>query len=100
MNGRILPVGIRRAPKRLKCLFPAVAALMLLASAAVGRDIGPQSPASREQVEKLVGLWKDHFAGADSLQQRRTAFRTLMETMPGPTRIQVRQVDADASTPS
>ncbi|MBY5536367.1 alpha/beta hydrolase [Rhizobium leguminosarum] len=95
MNGRILPAGIRRAPKRLKCLFPALAALMLLASAAVGRDIGPQSPASREQVEKLVGLWKDHFAGADSLQQRRTAFRTLMETTPGPTRIQVRQVDAD-----
>jgi epsilon-lactone hydrolase len=77
MNGRILPAGIRRAPKRLKCLFSALAALMLLASAAVGRDIGPQSPASREQVEKLVGLWKDHFAGADSLQQRRTAFRTL-----------------------
>ncbi|MBY3050183.1 alpha/beta hydrolase [Rhizobium laguerreae] len=95
MNGRILPAGIRRAPKRLKCLFPALAALMLLASTAVGRDIGPQSPASREQVEKLVGLWKDHFTGADSLQQRRTAFRTLMETTPGPTRIQVRQVDAD-----
>ncbi|WP_222020496.1 alpha/beta hydrolase [Rhizobium laguerreae] len=72
-----------------------MAALMLLASTAVGRDIGPQSPASREQVEKLVGLWKDHFTGADSLQQRRTAFRTLMETTPGPTRIQVRQVDAD-----
>ncbi|MDU0311949.1 MULTISPECIES: alpha/beta hydrolase [Rhizobium] len=72
-----------------------MAALMLLASAAVGRDIGPQSPASREQVEKLVGLWKDHLAGADSPQQRRTAFRTLMETTPGPTRIQVRQVDAD-----
>ncbi|WP_172601214.1 alpha/beta hydrolase [Rhizobium leguminosarum] len=72
-----------------------MAALMLLAPAAVGKDIGPQSQASREQVEKLVGLWKDHFAGAGSLQQRRTAFRTLMETTPGPTRIQVRQVDAD-----
>ncbi|RWX17430.1 alpha/beta hydrolase [Rhizobium hidalgonense] len=95
MNGGILPAGIRKAPKRLVCLFPVWAALMLAASAAIGKDIGPQSQASRDQVEKLVGLWKDHFAGADGLQQRRTAFRTLMETMPGPTRVQVRQVDAD-----
>ncbi|AHG45012.1 esterase [Rhizobium leguminosarum bv. trifolii CB782] len=95
MSGGILPAGIRKAPKRLVCLFPVWAALMLAASAAIGKDIGPQSQASRDQVEKLVGLWKDHFAGADGLQQRRTAFRTLMETMPGPTRVQVRQVDAD-----
>lgn len=95
MNGRILPNANRSASKRLGGLLPALAALMLLAPAAVGKDIGPQSQASREQVEKLVGLWKDHFAGADGLQQRRTAFRTLMETTPGPTRIQVRQVDAD-----
>ncbi|MBB2755736.1 UNVERIFIED_ORG: acetyl esterase/lipase [Rhizobium aethiopicum] len=95
MNGRILPTVNRSASKRLGGLLPALAALMLLAPSAVGKDIGPQSQASREQVEKLVGLWKDHFADADSLQQRRTAFRTLMETTPGPTRIQVRQVDAD-----
>ncbi|ULR46783.1 alpha/beta hydrolase [Rhizobium sp. K102] len=72
-----------------------MATLMLSASAAFGQDVGPQSQASREQVEKLVGLWKDHFAGADSLQQRRTAFKSMMETTPGPTRIQLRQVDAD-----
>ncbi|OHV20863.1 alpha/beta hydrolase [Rhizobium sp. RMa-01] len=95
MNGRILPTVNRSASKRLGGLLPALAALMLLAPSAVGKDIGPQSQASREQVEKLVSLWKDHFADADSLQQRRTAFRTLMETTPGPTRIQVRQVDAD-----
>jgi acetyl esterase/lipase len=93
MKGRIVPN--RRTPKRLKYLFPALATLMLSASAAFGQDVGPQSQASREQVEKLVGLWKDHFAGADSLQQRRTAFKSLMETTPGPTRIQLRQVDAD-----
>lgn len=92
MSDRILPAGIRRAPKRLGCLF---AAMALLASGAVGQDLGPQSQASRQQVEKLVGLWKDHFAGANNLHQRRTAFKTLMETTPGPTRIQVRQVDAD-----
>ncbi|QND42241.1 alpha/beta hydrolase [Rhizobium leguminosarum bv. viciae] len=95
MNRRILPTANRRGLKRISGLFPALAALMLLASAATGRDIGPQSQISREQVEKFIGLWKDHFAVADSLQQRRTAFRTLMETTPGPTRIQVRQVDAD-----
>lgn len=92
MNDRILPAAIRRAPTRLGCLF---AAMALLASGALGQDLGPQSQASRQQVEKLVGLWKGHFAGANSLQQRRTAFRALMETTPGPTRIQVRQVDAD-----
>ncbi|UVD59108.1 alpha/beta hydrolase [Rhizobium sp. Pop5] len=72
-----------------------MAATLLLTTVAVGQDLGPQSQTSREQVEKLVGLWKDHFAGADSLQQRRTAFKALMETMPGPTRIQLRQIDAD-----
>ncbi|QSW95846.1 alpha/beta hydrolase [Rhizobium lentis] len=72
-----------------------MAATLLLTAAAVAQDLGPQSQASRQQVEKLLGLWKDHFAGAESLQQRRTAFKALMETTPGPTRIQVRQVDAD-----
>ncbi|OWV68153.1 esterase [Rhizobium sp. R339] len=95
MNGRNLPPADRKKPKRWGCLLPALAALMLLSSEAVGQDMEPQSQASREQVEKLVGLWKEHFAGADSLQERRTAFRTLMETTPGPTRIQLRQVDAD-----
>ncbi|MBB6220487.1 acetyl esterase/lipase [Rhizobium leguminosarum] len=95
MNGRILPAVNRSTLKRLGGLLPALATVMLLASAAAGKDIEPQSQASRDQVEKLVGLWKDHFTGADGLQQRRTAFRTLMETTPGPTRIQVRQVDAD-----
>ncbi|EJZ23344.1 alpha/beta hydrolase [Rhizobium sp. Pop5] len=94
MNGRISPAGIR-APKRFVHLFAALAATLLLTTVAVGQDLGPQSQTSREQVEKLVGLWKDHFAGADSLQQRRTAFKALMETMPGPTRIQLRQIDAD-----
>ncbi|MFS8146768.1 alpha/beta hydrolase [Rhizobium sp. BR 249] len=95
MNGRILPAADRKKPQRWGRLFPALAAVMMLASAAVAQDMGPQSQTSREQVEKLVGLWKDHFAGADSLPERRTAFRTLMETTPGPTRIQLRQVDAD-----
>ncbi|KEC75270.1 esterase/lipase/thioesterase family protein [Rhizobium leguminosarum bv. phaseoli CCGM1] len=94
MKGRTLPD--RRAPKRLGYLFPALAAALLLSASGVpGQDIGPQSPGSRVQVEKLLGLWKEHFAGADSLQERRTAFERLMQTMPGPTRIQVRQVDAD-----
>ncbi|WP_208605601.1 alpha/beta hydrolase [Rhizobium aegyptiacum] len=72
-----------------------MAALMLSAPMALGGDIAPQSQGSRAQVEKLLGLWKQHFADADSLQERRAAFARLMDTMPGPTRIQVRQVDAD-----
>ncbi|OWO90110.1 esterase [Rhizobium esperanzae] len=95
MKGRILSNADRRAPKRLGYLFPVLAALILSAPLALGEDIGPQSQSSRAQVEKLLGLWKEHFAGADSLQERRAAFARLMETMPGPTRIQVRQVDAD-----
>ncbi|MFS2179958.1 alpha/beta hydrolase [Rhizobium pisi] len=94
MNGRNSPAGIR-APRRLASLFAALATTLLLTTAAVGQDIGPQSQTSRAQVEKLVGLWKDHFAGADSLQQQRTAFKALMEATPGPTRIQLRQIDAD-----
>ncbi|MBX4997961.1 alpha/beta hydrolase [Rhizobium lentis] len=94
MNGRILIAAIR-GRARLAGLFGVLAATLLLTAAAVAQDLGPQSQASRQQVEKLLGLWKDHFAGAESLQQRRTAFKALMETTPGPTRIQVRQVDAD-----
>ncbi|NEK56123.1 esterase, partial [Rhizobium leguminosarum] len=33
-----------------------MAALLLLASAAVGQDIGPQSQISRQQVEKFIDL--------------------------------------------
>jgi acetyl esterase/lipase len=93
MKGGILPDGW--VTKRLAALLPALLAADLLLAPALAQEIPPQSRASREQVEKLVGRWKAFFAGADSLTERRTAFRKLMETTPEPTRVQIRNVDAD-----
>jgi epsilon-lactone hydrolase len=59
------------------------------------RDMPAQTPASHEQVEKLVSRLQEHFKGAVSLRDRRTAFRDFMESLPEPTRIQIRHVDAD-----
>jgi len=53
-----------------------------------------QTPASQEQVEKLLSHRKDHFKGAETLRDRRAAFRDFMESLPEPTRIQIRHVDA------
>ncbi len=58
-------------------------------------DDGTQTQASREQVEKLIGLFHQHYDNAHSLLERRAAFRELMEPTPEPTRIQIRHVDAD-----
>ncbi|KQV70510.1 alpha/beta hydrolase [Rhizobium sp. Root1220] len=57
-------------------------------------DPPPQTDASKQQVDKLVGLWKEHHADADSPKERRAAFETLMASTPEPTRIQIRNVDA------
>ncbi|WP_246778994.1 alpha/beta hydrolase [Rhizobium sp. BK650] len=53
-----------------------------------------QTPASQEQVEKLISRWKEHFKGAETLRDRRTAFRDFMGSLPEPTRVQIRLVDA------
>ena len=58
------------------------------------QEMPAQTPASQEQVEKLLSRWKEHFKGAETLRDRRTAFRDFMETLPEPTRIQIRHVDA------
>jgi acetyl esterase/lipase len=54
-----------------------------------------QTPKSKAQVEKLVGLFHQNFDGAHSLIERRNAFRKLMDAAPEPTRVQIRHIDAD-----
>ncbi|WP_245508227.1 MULTISPECIES: alpha/beta hydrolase [unclassified Rhizobium] len=58
------------------------------------QEMPAQSPTSQEQVEKLLSRWKEHFKNAETLRDRRTAFRDLMDSLPEPTRIQIRHVDA------
>lgn len=94
MKARILPDGTGCVTKRLAALLPALLAAALLFSPALAQEIPPQSQASREQVGKLIGRWNEHFAGADSMAKRRTAFRKLMETTREPRRVQIRNVDA------
>ncbi len=77
--------------------------ICLVASLAVAFSMSPtsaedtpvQTQASKEQVRKLVETWKQHYAKADSLRDRRNAFEDMMETTPEPTRVQIRPVDAD-----
>ncbi|MDM9620355.1 alpha/beta hydrolase [Rhizobium sp. S96] len=57
-------------------------------------DPASQSQASKAQIEKLSGMLQQHFAGADSLMERRSAFEELMASTPGPSRVQIRHVDA------
>lgn len=59
------------------------------------QEMPAQTSASREQVEKFVSQRREHFKGAGSLRDRRTAFRNFMESLPEPTRVQIRHVDAD-----
>ncbi|MFK0161580.1 alpha/beta hydrolase [Rhizobium sp. NPDC090279] len=59
-------------------------------------EIAPQTKASGEQVEKLIGTLRDSGAvsGADLLQ-RRSSFERLMASTPGPARVQIRHIDAN-----
>ncbi|MEK1893053.1 MAG: alpha/beta hydrolase [Rhizobium sp.] len=70
-------------------------ALGPLALPARAGDTTPQTQASKEQVRKLVATWEQYYAKADSLRDRRDAFEALMASTPEPTRVQIRQVDAD-----
>ncbi len=53
-----------------------------------------QSEASKQQVEKLLGVWTEHYSKAVTLAEKRAAFKQLMRQTPGPSRVQIRQVDA------
>jgi acetyl esterase/lipase len=56
-----------------------------------------QTPASKQQVDTLIQRWQKQFDGADTLAQRRSAFNALMASAPGPTRVQIRHVDANGA---
>jgi acetyl esterase/lipase len=71
-----------------------VLALSISLSPARALDPASQTDASKQQVERLVGAWRHHYAEADSLRERRAAFEALMASTPEPTRVQIRPVDA------
>ena len=92
--------------RSLRCISCFVMAMAVLtsagpesisqATAAETSEIAPQTKASSEQIEKLIGTLRDSGAvsGAD-LSQRRSAFEKLMASTPGPARVQIRRVDAN-----
>jgi epsilon-lactone hydrolase len=75
--------------------FAAGICTCLAVAGAQAEDGAEQTPQSKAQVEKLVGLLHQHFDGARSLPERRAAFRKLMSSVPEPSRVQVKHVDAD-----
>ncbi|TWB57739.1 acetyl esterase/lipase [Rhizobium sp. ERR 922] len=92
--------------RSLRCIFRFVMAVTVLICAGLGSishaaaaetsEIAPQTKASSEQIEKLIGTLRDSGAvsGADLLQ-RRSDFEKLMASTPGPARVQIRRVDAN-----
>lgn len=69
---------------------------MPLASAAEVVDLPPQTKASSEQIEKLIGAIRNNGAMSDKdLLQRRADFETLMASTPDASRVQIRRVDAN-----
>jgi acetyl esterase/lipase len=69
---------------------------MQSASAGEAADLPPQTKASSEQIEKLIGAIRNNGAVSDKdLLQRRADFETLMASTPDATRVQIRRVDAN-----
>lgn len=97
MRKPFFSAGSRRKMECRQGLLSVLAAMMLCAFPLEisAQEMPAQTPASKEQVEKLLSHWKEHFKGAETLRDRRTAFRDFMESLPEPTRIQIRHVDAD-----
>lgn len=93
----LISTGFARsvAGSLVSAIAMASVAVTLISSPARAGDPPPQTEASKQQVEKLLDTWKQRYADADSLLDRRAAFRNLMGASPPPTRVQVRQVDAD-----
>ncbi len=75
------------------------AATLLPVSRAVAAEMpemAPQTKASIQQVEMLVGTLRDSGAmSGPDLRQRRGRFEALMASTPDPTRVQIRRVDAN-----
>jgi acetyl esterase/lipase len=102
LQGRGIAVVCARSLQRhvthaWRALIAAIAASLSFAvfpSPASALDHAVQTDASKLQVEKLLGLWHQNYAGADSLRERRSAFERLMAEVPGPSRVQIRHVDA------
>ncbi|AYG68599.1 alpha/beta hydrolase (plasmid) [Rhizobium sp. CCGE531] len=66
------------------------------AVAAETSGMAPQTKASSEQVEKLIGTLRDSNAmSGPDLVQRRAGFEKFMASTPGPARVQIRHVDAN-----
>ncbi len=95
MTKPVFSAGNRWNAGCCKRLLSALVAVFISALPLAAEEIPAQTPASKEQVEKLLSRRAEHFKGVESLRDRRTAFRSFMESLPEPTRIQIRHVDAD-----
>ncbi|TXI08540.1 MAG: alpha/beta hydrolase [Rhizobium sp.] len=64
--------------------------------AAETAEMAPQTKASTQQIEKLIGALRDSGAMASQdLRERRAGFDNFMASTPDPTRVQIRRVDAN-----
>jgi monoterpene epsilon-lactone hydrolase len=99
-------LGLPRLVRRLKEVASAVvlrAMIVVMAtslsvlwcmSTVSAADQAAQTEVSKAQVEKFLGIWGEHYSKATTLMDRRAAFEQLMRHTPGPSRVQIREVDA------
>jgi acetyl esterase/lipase len=69
-------------------------AVLCVAAPLHAADQPAQTEASKQQVEKLLSKWNERYSKANTLAERRAAFEQLMLKTPGPSRVQIREVDA------
>ncbi|MFS2150074.1 alpha/beta hydrolase [Rhizobium sp. Rhizsp42] len=87
--------AVSRSIAKARRAIAAVSLLSLcLAAPSLAADEAVQTEASRAQVANLLDKMGEHYAKASTLSERRDAFEQLMQTTPGPSRVQIKEVDA------
>ncbi|MDL2409080.1 alpha/beta hydrolase [Rhizobium calliandrae] len=79
----------------LAILIASAATAFFPASSALALDAVTQAKASSGQIEKLIRTLHQYYDDAQNLRQRRAAFERLMASTPDPTRVQIRNVNAN-----
>lgn len=67
---------------------------LCLAAPSLAAEEPVQTEASKAQVAKLLDKMGEYYSKAGTLAERRAAFEQLMQETPGPSKVQIRQVDA------
>ncbi len=92
--GRLRPAVTEMAGAALPAATAVALSFLCLSAPLSAAEQPAQTEGSKAQVEELLDKWGEHYSKASTLAERREAFEKLMLKTPGPSRVQIRQVDA------